>query len=97
MFETTQMIRRPVPKQEMFEFSMPVTYPVLGKIGVLRIGYSTARVQSVARRAAWTAAGASGLALLIGVFVYVYVARRTVRPLRAAAERLEGWRAEPPT
>jgi methyl-accepting chemotaxis protein len=89
MFETPKMIRRPVPRQEMFEISMPVTYPVLGKIGVLRMGYSTARVQSIARRAAWTAAAAGVLALLIGICLYVYVARRTVRPLRAAAKRLE--------
>ena len=89
MFDTQKLVRRPVPKAAMFEVSMPVTYPVLGKIGVLRIGYSTSHVQSVARRAAWTAAAASGLALAIGVLLYLYVARRTVRPLRAAAERLE--------
>jgi methyl-accepting chemotaxis protein len=89
MFKTEQLVRRPVPGREMFEVSMPVTYPVLGKIGVLRMGFSTSQIQATARRAAWTAAGAGGLALLAGVVLYLYVARRTVHPLRAVAGRLE--------
>jgi methyl-accepting chemotaxis protein len=89
MFDAQELIRQSVPGAEMFEVSMPVTYPVLGKIGVLRIGYSTSQVRSTARRAAWTAAGAGALALLIGILLYLYVAHRTVHPLRAAAQRLE--------
>jgi methyl-accepting chemotaxis protein len=89
MFDAQKLVRRPVPKMEAFEVSMPVMYVVLGKIGVLRIGYSTSQVQAIARRAAATAAGVGALALTIGVILYLYVARRTVSPLRAAAERLE--------
>jgi methyl-accepting chemotaxis protein len=89
MFDTQKLLRRPVPRAELFEVSMPVMYPVLGKIGVLRIGYSTSHVLSIARRATATAAGAGVVALVAGVVIYLYVARRTVQPLRAAAERLE--------
>jgi methyl-accepting chemotaxis protein len=89
MFKAEQLTRLPVPGLEMFEVAMPVTYPVLGKIGVLRMGFSTAQIQATARRAAWTAAGAGCLALLVGVGLYLYVARRTVHPLRAVAGRLE--------
>src|SRR5262245_32313799 len=89
MFETQKLLRKPVPRAELFEVSMPVTYPVLGKIGVLRVGYSTSKVLSIARRSTATAAAIGIAALVVGVVVYLYIARRTVHPLRAAAERLQ--------
>jgi len=89
MFQADRLTRRPVPGRDMFEVAMPVTYPVLGKIGVLRVGFSTSQIRATARRAAWTAAGAGALALIAGVLVYLVVARRTVHPLRAAAGRLD--------
>ena len=66
----------------------PISYAVLGKVGVLRVGVSTAGVDAAVRRTAIQAAVATLLALALSVFVCLTVTRRVVRPVRDAAHRL---------
>jgi methyl-accepting chemotaxis protein len=56
---------------------------------VVRIGFSTRKVQAMARTAAWTTAGVGTLALLVGMIIYVFATRRVTGPLSAAAGRLD--------
>ncbi|MBI4245685.1 MAG: HAMP domain-containing protein [Candidatus Rokubacteria bacterium] len=73
----------------VFEVAVPIRYSALGKVGVLRLGVSTARADAFTRRAVGIAVAAGAIALLAGILIYVYVARLFIRPLRAATERLQ--------
>jgi methyl-accepting chemotaxis protein len=57
---------------------------------VLGIGFSTARAGAIARRTAAASLSGGAVALALGVLLYVYAARRIVRPLQDAAEHLAG-------
>jgi len=70
---------------ELFEVAAPVTIERTS-VGVLRIGVSTAQVDSLTRQATWKIIGLGVLALVAGVGIYLSIARRVVGPLRAAAE-----------
>ena len=86
----TSRSRRPVPAlRHVNEVAQPVVLTGLGQLGVVRLGVSSARVEALAARAAWTVAGVGGLALLAGVGIYLVVARRVARPLNQAVARLD--------
>jgi methyl-accepting chemotaxis protein len=88
--QATAFVQAAVPDSDgLFEVAAPVTYKGLGRIGVLRIGVSTRKVQAMARTAAWTTIGVGSLALLVGMFIYVVATRRVTGPLAAAAGRLD--------
>ena len=88
MAKVTTFTRRPVPGAGgVFEVAVPVKFQG-APAGVLRIGVSRARVEATARRAAWFMAAVGFLAVILGILVYVWVAGRVARPLRAAVERL---------
>ena len=81
--------RRPVPNQAgLFEMVAPVSYAVLGKVALLRVGVSTRSVDAVVRRAAAQAVAAALAALLVAGLACVWTTRRLVRPVADAAERL---------
>jgi methyl-accepting chemotaxis protein len=82
------LVRRPTPSNGVYEVTVPVKAQS-NRLGVLRIGVSTEEITAMARSAAWTFSGVGLLALVLGVGVYVYVARLMVRPLRQAAQRLQ--------
>jgi len=75
--------------QHLVEFAQPVSLQGLGRLGVVRLGVTTERVESSARRAAWTVAIVGACALIFGVGIYLGVARRVARPLNAAVIRLD--------
>ena len=81
------LVRRPTLASGVYEVAVPVRAQS-NRLGVLRIGVSTEEITAMARGAAWTFSGVGLLALVLGVGVYVYVARLLVRPLRQAAQRL---------
>ena len=86
MAQTSEFVRRPVPgSRELFEVAAPIKLQN-SHVGVLRIGVSTGRVEGMARQAAWMIVAVGALALVVGVSVYVAIARRVAEPLRAAAE-----------
>ncbi len=90
MAQTTTFVQAGVPgSASLFEVAAPVTYKGLGRIGAIRVGISTQKVESMARRSALAIAGVGALALLVGIAAYVYATRRITRPLRAAVERLD--------
>jgi methyl-accepting chemotaxis protein len=90
MAQATAFATARVPGEaSLFEAVTPVSYKGLGRIGVIRIGISTRKVEATARKAAWTVLGVGSLALLVGMGAYVYTTRRITRPLRAAVERLD--------
>src|SRR5262245_60970508 len=65
MAQATAFVQAPVPDADsLFEVAAPITYKGLGRIGVVRMGFSTKKVQAMARTAAWTTAGVGALALL---------------------------------
>ena len=82
------LVRRPTPSSGVYEVAVPVKAQS-NRLGVLRIGVSTEEITAMAQSAAWTFSGVGLLALVLGVGVYVYVARLMVRPLRQAAQRLQ--------
>ena len=82
------LVRRPTPSTGVYEVAVPVKAQS-NRLGVLRIGVSTEEITAMAQSAAWTFSGVGLLALVLGVGVYVYVARLMVRPLRQAAQRLQ--------
>jgi methyl-accepting chemotaxis protein len=82
------LVRRPTPSAGVYEVAVPVKAQS-NRLGVLRIGVSTEEITAMAQSAAWTFSGVGLLALVLGVGVYVYVARLMVRPLRQAAQRLQ--------
>ena len=86
MAHVSVFVHRPVPGSgELFEVAVPVTIERTS-VGVLRIGVSTAQVDSLTRQATWKIIGLGGLALVAGVGIYLGIARRVVGPLRSAAE-----------
>jgi methyl-accepting chemotaxis protein len=86
MAQTSAFVSRPVPGSgSLFEVAAPIMLQKTS-VGVLRIGVSTDQVDAQARRTAWQICGLGILALLAGVAIYLGIARRLVRPLRAAAE-----------
>ncbi len=92
-FETSALkmsdfTHRDTPTPGFFEVVMPVKFQS-NQLGVLRIGVSTQQVKALARSAAWTFVGVGVLALVVGVSIYVFVARRVAKPLRAAVGKLE--------
>src|SRR5262245_20859435 len=90
MAQATAFVQEPVPgSPSLFEVAAPVTYKGLGRIGAVRVGISTQRVESMARQAAAVIVGLGMLALLVGIVAYVYATRWITRPLRAAVERLD--------
>src|SRR5262245_35000467 len=90
MAQATALVQAEVPgATSLFEVAAPVTYKGLGRIGAVRVGLSTERVESMARRSAAVIAGVGVLALLVGIAAYVYATRRITRPLRAAVDRLD--------
>jgi methyl-accepting chemotaxis protein len=87
--QTRAFVRRPVPgSRELFEVATPIRMQGT-PVGVLRIGMSAARVEGLATQAAWMIVAVGALALVVGVSVYVAIARRVAGPLRAAAELSE--------
>jgi methyl-accepting chemotaxis protein len=90
MAQTTTFVQAEVPgSASLFEVAAPVTYKGLGRIGAIRIGVSTHKVEAMARNAAWTIVAVGALALLVGILAYVYATRRITWPLRAAVQRLD--------
>jgi methyl-accepting chemotaxis protein len=88
--EVTAFVRSEVPGVEsLFEVAAPVTYKGLGRIGVMRVGISSEELEARSRAATWTIVGVGGLALLVGMGVYVIATRRITKPLRAAVDRLD--------
>src|SRR3989441_9018577 len=86
MARVSAFVHRRVPgSAELFEVAAPVTIERTA-FGVLRIGVSTAQVDSLPRQATWKSIGPGVLALVAGVGIYLSIARRVVGPLRAAAE-----------
>jgi methyl-accepting chemotaxis protein len=79
--------RRDTANAGVFEVVMPVKGQG-AQLGVLRVGISTQQVNHLARNAAATMIGVGALALVLGILVYYYSARRVARPLRRAVERL---------
>ncbi|MBI4246960.1 MAG: HAMP domain-containing protein, partial [Candidatus Rokubacteria bacterium] len=89
MADTKQVVRRAVPGADgLFEVAVPVEYDTLGRVGVLRIGVSTAQAEAAAWRTAAAVVGIGIAALALGVLTYLWIARRALRPLREAVERL---------
>jgi methyl-accepting chemotaxis protein len=90
MAQATTFVQATVPgASSLFEVAAPVSYKGLGRVGAVRIGVSTQKVDTLARRAAWTVFGVGSFALLVGIVAYVVVTRRITRPLRAAVDRLD--------
>jgi methyl-accepting chemotaxis protein len=90
MGQATAFVQARVPDADsLFEVAAPVTYKGLGRIGVVRMGFSTRKAQSLARTAAWTTVGVGAMALLVGIVIYVFATRRVTGPLSAAAGRLD--------
>src|SRR5437867_230628 len=89
MFRVQRLTRRPVPgSADLFEVAVPLHYTALGRVGVLRLGVSTARVQAQARRATAVAATAGAVALALGLGIYLWLARLVMAPLGGAARSL---------
>ncbi len=87
--DVTALTRRAVPgKTDLFETAAPISYAVLGKVGVLRVGVSTAAVTAAVRQATTRAMVVALVALAVGVAVCVIVARKLVHPAGAAALQL---------
>ena len=81
-------VRRDTSMPNIFETAMPVVFQ--GKqAGVLRIGVSTHEIQASAHSSTLVMAGVGGFALVLGVTIYLWVARRVTRPLGQAVERLQ--------
>ncbi len=89
MFRVQRLTRRPVPGSAgLFEVAVPLHYTALGRVGVLRLGVSMARVQAQARRATVVAATAGAVALALGLGIYLWLARLAMAPLGGAARSL---------
>lgn len=86
--KTTDFRERPRADQEGFEVLMPTSFQG-HQSGVIRIGVSLRRVDAAAKQGFLTFMLVGGIALILGVIVYVLVAQRFSRPLRLAVARLE--------
>jgi methyl-accepting chemotaxis protein len=80
--------RRDAPTDGVFEVVIPVKTGN-HRLGVLRIGMFTHQVRERARSATAMIVGISLLALVLGIGIYLWVARRVARPLGEAVERLD--------
>ncbi|MGH7767163.1 MAG: methyl-accepting chemotaxis protein [Candidatus Binatia bacterium] len=80
-------MRRDTPTAGVFEVVIPVKAGT-HRLGVLRIGISRRQVEAQTRSAAIVMVGVSFLALIVGIGIYLWVARRVARPLGQAVERL---------
>ena len=82
--------RQSVPgAPHLFEVATPVNSRQLGKLGTLRIGFTTAHIDRNVGKAQYLIAIVGLAALLLGAGLYLYVARVTARPLREAVASLE--------
>ncbi len=81
-------MRRDTPAAGVFEIDIPVKTGE-HRLGVLRVGVSTHQVRAQAQSAAAMMAGVSLLALVLGIAIYLWVARRVAKPVRQAVERLD--------
>jgi methyl-accepting chemotaxis protein len=89
LLKVERLERRAAPGASgAFETVAPITYAVLGKVGILRVGVSTASVDAAIRRTAIQAALTTLLALAVGVTVCLLATRRIVRPVGTAAQGL---------
>jgi len=86
-FRVATLTRRPATTPGAFEMVLPFTQG--NAQVVLRVGVSTRQVDAVTRSAAVNMLGVGALALVAGVGIYWWVARRVARPLHQAVERLE--------
>ncbi len=86
--ETTEFKERERPDHGGFEVLMPTVFQG-HRNGVLRIGVSLRRVEAVSKQGFWTFVLVGGIALVLGIIVYVLVAQRFSQPLRLAVARLE--------
>jgi methyl-accepting chemotaxis protein len=90
MAQATTFVLAKVPgSPSLFEVAAPVTYKGLGRIGAIRVGISTQKVESLAWRSALAIVGVGALGLLVGIVAYISATRRITRPLRAAVDRLD--------
>ena len=90
MAQAHDVVRRPVPDAPgLFEVASPVKLPVLGQLGVVRLGVSTAGVQSLVAQNTWAVSGVGLLALVAGLLAYLAVARRVIRPINESVARLK--------
>jgi len=84
------LTKRPVPgRRGVFEIVAPITYTALGKMGVVRVGFSSAGVDAAVRKAAVLAAAVALGVLAAGVLGSFYVTRRLLWPVVDAADRLQ--------
>jgi methyl-accepting chemotaxis protein len=81
-------LRRVTPTAGVFEVVIPVKAGT-HRLGVLRIGISSRQVEAQTRSAAVMMIGVSLLALILGIAIYLWVARRVAKPLGQAVERLD--------
>jgi methyl-accepting chemotaxis protein len=84
----TDFTRRESPVEGMFEIVTPVKTGN-HRLGILRLGVYTHQVRAQAHRAALTMSAVGLLALIFGIAVYFWVARRVVKPIAEAVERLD--------
>ena len=86
--KVTDLTRRPTPSGGMFEIVTPVKTGN-HRLGVLRLGVTTHQVRSQSQGAAVMMIVVGLAALLVGIAVYYFVARRVARPIALAVERLD--------
>ncbi|MBI3549721.1 MAG: HAMP domain-containing protein [Elusimicrobia bacterium] len=86
--KTMEFTRRDTQQPSIFELDTPIKFQA-NRLGVLRIGVSTSAADRVVSRAQVTFTLIGAIALVLGVLIYVYVARRVAAPLVAAVVRLE--------
>jgi methyl-accepting chemotaxis protein len=80
--------RRNTADSGIFEVLMPINFQDK-PLGVLRIGFSTARVQARLGNTLWVLTGVGAAALFVGVAICVYLTRLVAKPVRVAAARLD--------
>jgi len=89
MGKTRQMLRRQVPNNNVvFEVAAPIKF-MNEAVGVIRIGMSTRQAEAMATKNALMIGLVGLLALIAGVIIYYYVARRITVPLRQVVARAE--------
>jgi methyl-accepting chemotaxis protein len=86
--KVADLTRRAAPAGGIFEMATPVKTGS-HRLGVLRLGMTTHQVRSQSQSAAVMMIAVGFSALLLGIVVYYFVARRVARPIGLAAERLD--------
>jgi methyl-accepting chemotaxis protein len=84
----TDFTRRETGAPDVFEVATPISRQGT-RLGVLRIGVSTSRVQALVRRGTWSVVVVTLIGLGVGGAVYFYVARLFAHALGAVVTRLE--------